>query len=220
MRFRQAVIAEDLARKKWILPVATFALVVRKRQTCEKQFRNPKGLFKMGIAGQDKRLYPKVPVFEHSGSNGLRAPDKCGTCPATNQANARPEIRTNLQGFPAPPDSAQLLQREHALLTDRIVAGQSSLSGSYSLIAKMADKRLGVPPRSVVGFTNDDVKTDAESNGSSPAGHLFPNSFNLRCNLSRRFTPGDVMIDVLRRNCDANVRRAGKIKRRIGLLDS
>jgi hypothetical protein len=77
------------------------------------------------------------------------------------------------------------LERQHTLLTDRILASQRFLSGTYGLIAEVADQSLSVAPGGIVGFTNDNVQADSKSNSSSVPGRLCPNSLNLPGDLGR-----------------------------------
>ena len=111
------------------------------------------------------------------------------------------------------------MQRRHSLLTDGVGSGEGRLGAGDRFIIKVGDKAVRRLPGFLVGFPHDHVQTDAKTHPAPMPGRFLPDLSNLLCHLLRRFTPGEIEIDLLGGQILRDVRRSAEIERWTGLLE-
>jgi hypothetical protein len=143
----------------------------------------------------------------------LRIADERRPRAAAQQADARPEIRTDLE-LVAP----ATMKLRHAPLPNRIHARKNCLRSCDRLIARVANEVVGGLPGFIICFTHDDMQTNAEGDFPTQPRRSCGYWRDLLGNLLRRLAPGQIFVDRRRCDIDGRVRRAAEIKWRLRLL--
>src|SRR3569833_1984716 len=111
----------------------------------------------MWIAGQDEGIDADVLVLPNPRRNGRGIADQRRSGTAAHEADAGPEVRTDLELV-----AATAMQLCHALLADRVHAREDLLRACDGVIADMLDQFVRRLPGFRVGLADDDMETDAE----------------------------------------------------------
>src|SRR5690349_5678711 len=101
------------------------------RQQRKEQLGHAIGFLEMRISREDEALDPNLGIFPKASRHGLRIADERRAAAAAHEADAGPEVGTDLE--PAAADA--VVQPRHALLADRIETGEGLLRGRDLLVA-------------------------------------------------------------------------------------
>ena len=130
---------------------------MRGGQVGQHQFTEPVGFFQMRIAGEYEGIDAQAAIFVYALLHRFRVTDQRRTRPATDQADARPQVGTDLQ-----PVAPAAMQRAHARLAHRIHAGENLLGLCNRGVIQMLDQTVRVMPCLFLRFAHDHMQADAE----------------------------------------------------------
>src|ERR1700722_13677826 len=184
------------------------------RQQRKHQLREAVGFLEMRIAGHDKSIDAGVLIFPDTRRHGRGIPDQSRSRAATDQTDAGPKVRADLQSV-----AASAVQLRHALLTDRVHPREYLLRRSYGFVGDMLDQLVRGFPGLGIGFTDNDMKTNAEAELATAFGGDCLDAFDFFGDLRRRFAPRQILVDGIDSDIDAGIRRSPEIERRTWRLD-
>ncbi len=175
----------------------------------------------MRVAGQDELGDALVGVLlDEVGDLGVAA-DQRRPRSAAHEPDARPQARVDLQVVDASAVApVALVQGEHALLPDRVAPPERLLRRAHVGGVDRVQQAAGLRPRLLGGVAGDDVQPDAEPQRPSLPGGESPHPGDLLRNLGGRLAPGEVRLDVPRRDRARSRRRAAEVQlgHRVGPL--
>lgn len=119
------------------------------------------------------------------------AADQRRTRAAADQADARPQVRRDLQLVPLP-----AVQRQHPLLAHRFAAAQRLLGGRHGVRVEVAKQPVGRRPRLRRRVPGDHVQPDAEPDGTPLGPGQAADPVDLLLHLLGRLAPGQIDIAV------------------------
>ena len=163
----------------------------------------------MRIAGHDEGIDADILIFPDPRRDGLGIADQRGARAAAHQADAGPEIGTDLELV-----AASAMQLRHALLADRIHPREDLLRRSHRFVGDVLDQFVRRLPGFRIGFAHDHMQADAERELSSARGGGGLHPVDLLGDLRRRLAPGQVLVDGIDGDVDAGIRRSAEIERR------
>ena len=117
---------------------------------------------------------PERHVLLHPLGHRLGVADQRRAGAAAHQADAGPEIGADLE-LVAP----AAVQPAHALLADRIHAGEHGLRLGDARLVDMRDQPVGRGPGLGRGLADDDVQADAEAELAAARGRRLPRLLDL-----------------------------------------
>src|ERR1700732_5271462 len=172
----------------------------------------------MRISGKDECLDSESVILSNPIGHRLGGSNQSGAGTAADQSNASPKVRADFQGGSAAIASVEFLQSNHSLLTGGVVSSYQLLGGGNGLIGQTADQLFGVLPCLRLSFADDQVEADAKTKLAAPFSGCLAGASNFLRHLSRRFAPGEIIINMLRRDFHRRIGRSAKIERRIRLV--
>src|SRR5690606_24715403 len=100
----------------------------------------------------------------------------------------------------------------------RLAAGESLLHRADRLRVESVEEAARLRPRLLGGVAGDDVQTDAEAQGAALLRGQAADPGNLLRDGGGRFAPGEVDVDVLRRDAAGDGRGAAEVhlRHRVG----
>ena len=110
------------------------------------------------------------------------------------------------------------MQLRHAALAFGVHARERGLGLHHGLVLEAADQSLGISPGFLVGLAHDHMQANTELDAAAMARSLLAHIGNLLGDFCRWLTPGQIGIDLLRRQIMGRCRRAAEIHGRIRLL--
>src|SRR5690606_1569330 len=135
----------------------------------EHALAEPVRLLDVGVAGEDELLDAERRVLlDPVGDLGVAA-DQGGARAAAHQADARPQVRVDLQVADVPTAAlpVALVQGAHALLADRLAGGEGLLRLGDGGGVEPAEQPRRLVPRLRGGVAAEGVQPDAEAHGAA-----------------------------------------------------
>src|SRR5258707_6757721 len=110
----------------------------------------------MRIAGEDVSIDTQLGILFHPLDHVLNAPNQSGSCAAAHKPNSGPKIGADLQVPSRTLCTSQLVQREHPLLSNRVLARHGLLGDSNRAVRQLANYTIRVSPSVLLCFPYDD----------------------------------------------------------------
>src|SRR5580693_8096444 len=147
----------------------------------------------MGMAREDELVQAEVVIFGDALCHLLVTANERRPCSGADQANTRPEVRTDLELAPV-----SAVQREHPLLPDRLALREKLLGGRDESGIHCVQEPTRLLPCLALSVASDHVEADAEAKVPAFALRRRPYPFDALAPHVGRLAAQQIHVDMTR----------------------